>query len=127
MLLPCNRKYRFVACNLKLSVETFDWLFIKTSDRVFGGSEDPGKLTAMLTILLDKIVPRFADPDFHYEVYVSLIEGSTKIWRPLKARMLTEDTLQISQVPGLTYCDIQTLSLDDIKFDWNCNSLVEDF
>ena len=96
---------------------TFDWLFIKTSNQVFESSGDPSKLTAILSIFLDEIIPKYADPEFLYEVYVPLIGGPTNIWRPVKARMITEDTLQIIQVPDFTYSDIRTLTLDDLTFD----------
>jgi hypothetical protein len=96
---------------------TFDWLFIKTSGQVLECSGDPSKLTTILTIFLDEIVPKYADPDFQYEVYVPTVGGPTKIWRPVKARMLTENTLQITHVPDLNYSDIRTLSLDELTFD----------
>lgn len=96
---------------------TFDWLFINIKNQVFEGSGDSSKLTTILTIFLDELVPRFADPDFQYEVYVPLIGGPTQIWRPVKARMLTEDTLQVTQVPDLNYNDIRTRSIDDLTFD----------
>ncbi len=95
----------------------FDWLFIKVDEKVFKASGDPGKLTTILAIFLDEIIPKYADPDFQYEIYVQLTGGPTKIWRPVKAKMISEDTLQILQVPDLKYSDIRTVSLDDLTFE----------
>ena len=95
---------------------SFDWLHIKTTNHVIECSGDPTKLAAILIIFLDEIVPNFADPDFEYELYVPLVGGQTKVWRPVKARMLTEDKLQITQVPELKYSDIRTLVLEDLTF-----------
>jgi len=101
----------------QLNKGTYDWLFLKTNNQLLVCSGDPSKLTAILSIFLDEIVPNYADPDFLYEVYVPILGGPTKIWRPVKARMLTEDTLCIMQVPELNYSEIRTLSLDDLTFD----------
>jgi hypothetical protein len=95
----------------------FDWLLIKTINHVIECSGDPSKLAAILIIFLDEILPKFADSDFQYEVYVPLVGGPTKIWRPVKARMLTENKLQITQVQELKYSDIRTLDLEDLTFD----------
>lgn len=95
----------------------FDWLFIKVVDKVLEASGDPTKLTTILTIFLDKIIPNYVDQSFEYEVYVQLIGGPTKIWRPVKAKMISEDTLQITRLPDLNYQDIRTTTLDDITFD----------
>ena len=84
----------------------FDWLFIKVSEKTFTGLGDPSKLTLILSLFLDEIIPKHADPDFEYEVYVSLKGGPTKIWRPAKAKMVSEDTLQITQIPDLDYSEI---------------------
>jgi hypothetical protein len=95
----------------------FDWMFIKVVKKFFEASGDPSKLSILLSIFLDEIIPKYANPDFEYEVYVSLTGGPTKIWRPAKAKMISEDTLQITRLPTLNYNDIRTLSVDDIIFD----------
>jgi len=95
----------------------FDWLFVKVNEKTFKASGDPSKLTIILSIFLDEIIPKYADPNFEYEVYVSLMGGPTKIWRPAKAKMISEDTLQITHLPDLNYRDIRTISVDDITFE----------
>ena len=97
----------------------FDWLFIKITDKVLEASGDLSKLSIILSIFLDNIIPNYADQSFEYEVYVQLIGGPTKIWRPVKAKMISEDTLQITRLPELDYKDIRTLSLEDLTFDRN--------
>ena len=96
---------------------TFDWLFIKVADKVLEASGDPTKLTTILTIFLDEIIPNYADQSFEYEVYVQLMGGPTKIWRPAKAKIISEDTLQITYLPDMIYKDIRTENLDDLTFD----------
>lgn len=71
----------------------------------------------ILTIFLDEIIPNYADQNFEYEVYVQIFGGPTKIWRPVKAKMLSEDTLQITRFPNLNYKDIRTSTFEDLKFD----------
>jgi hypothetical protein len=96
---------------------TFDWFFIKVADKVLKASGDPTKLTTILTIFLDELIPNYADNNFEYEVYVQLIGGTTKFWRPAKAKLISEDTLQITRLPDLNYKDIRTTTLDDLTFD----------
>lgn len=96
---------------------TFDWLFIKVTDRVLEASGDANKFSVILTIFLDEIIPSHAEQSFDYEVYVQLVGGPTKIWRPVKAKMISEDTLQITHMPDLNYKEIRTSNLEDITFD----------
>ena len=103
--------------NKQINNGTFDWLFIKVADKVLEASGDPSKLTTILTIFLDEIIPNHADQSFEYEVYVQLKGGPTKIWRPVKAKIISEDTLQITRFPDLNYKDIRTTNLDDLTFD----------
>lgn len=50
-------------------------------------------------------------------MYIQLIGGPTKIWRPVKAKMITEDTLQITRLPDLNYKEVRTLTFEDLTFD----------
>lgn len=79
-------------------------------------SGDPNKLTVVLSIFLDEIIPEYADPNFEYEVYIPLTGGPTSIWRPAKSKMISEDTLQITRLPDLDYKEIRNISVDDITF-----------
>ncbi len=74
-------------------------------------------MTTILEIFLNEIIPNYADPDFQYEVYVQLSSGPTKIWRPDKAKLISEDTLQITQIPELAYRHIRPLSCNDLIFE----------
>ncbi len=96
---------------------TFDWLFIKVNEKQFEDAGDTSKLTTILEIFLNEIIPNYADPDFQYEVYVQLSGGPTKIWRPVKAKLITEDTLQITQIPELAYRHLRTSSYNDLTFE----------
>ena len=96
---------------------TFDWLFIKVTDKVLEASGDTNKFSVILTIFLDEIIPNYADQSFDYEVYVQLVGGPTKIWRPVKTKMISEDTLQITCMPDLNYKEIRTTTLEDLTFD----------
>jgi len=96
---------------------TFDWLFIKVADKVLEASGDTNKFSVILTIFLDEIIPNYADQSFESEVYVQLIGGPTKIWRPAKAKMISENTLQIIRLPDLNYKDIRTLTYEDLTFE----------
>lgn len=103
--------------NKQIDNGTFDWFFIKVADKVLEASGDPTKLTTILTIFLDEIIPNYADQSFEYKVYVQLIGGPTKIWRPAKAKMISEDTLQITHLYDLNYQDILATNLHDLTFD----------
>jgi hypothetical protein len=96
---------------------TFDWVFIKVADKVLEASSDTNKFSIILTIFLDEIIPNYADQNFEYEVYIQLIGGPTKIWRPAKAKMISEDTLQITRLPDLNYKEVRTLTFEDLTFD----------
>lgn len=95
----------------------FDWMFIKTENNMFRADCDPTKLTEVLKIFLDEIIPNYSDNNFHYQVYIPLIGASTKVWRPVNAKMLTEDILEIVDIPELKYEDIKTKTLEDITFN----------
>jgi hypothetical protein len=103
--------------NKQIDNGTVDWLFIKVVDKVLEASGDPQKLSIILAIFLDEIIPNYADQSFEYEAYVQLFGGPTKIWRPVKAKMISEDTLQITHLPDLNYKDIRTLTFEDLTFD----------
>jgi hypothetical protein len=47
----------------------------------------------------------------------SYLVGPTKIWRPVKAKLITEDTLQITQIPELAYRHLRTSSYNDLTFE----------
>src|SRR5262249_20752432 len=97
--------------NLKfeLSVDNgrFDWMSVKTENEIFEAQCDPTKLEEVLRIFLEEIIPKYTDNKFYYEVYVPLIGSASKVWRPIKARMLTEETLEITEIPELRYEDIK--------------------
>jgi hypothetical protein len=95
----------------------FDWMFIKTNDKTFEAACDPTKLSEVLRIFLDEIIPNHSDNDFHYQVYIPLTGGPTNVWRPAYAKMLTEEFLEIVVFPELKYEDIKTKSIDDITFN----------
>jgi hypothetical protein len=95
----------------------FDWMIIETINKVIEAHGDPTKLTEVFKIFLDEIIPNYSDKNFHYRVYIPLTGAPTKIWRPANAKMLTEDTLEIFEIPELKYEDIKTKSIDDITFN----------
>lgn len=92
-------------------------MFINTKNKIFEAACDPTKLSEVLLIFLDEVIPNYANSDFQYQVYIHLTGGPTKIWRPAKAKLVSEDTLQITHIPDLEYSDIRTLSLDDLTFE----------
>lgn len=95
----------------------FDWMNVITKDKTITAACDPTKLGEVLKIFLDEIIPNYSDNDFHYQVYIPLKGGPTKVWRPANAKMLTEDVLEIVNFPELKYEDIKTKSIDDITFN----------
>lgn len=92
----------------------FDWMNIKTKDKILEAYCDPTKLTQVLKIFLDEIIPDHADANFHYQVYFPLSGTPTKVWRPAYAKMLTENTLEIVDIPELKYEDIKTKTIEEI-------------
>jgi hypothetical protein len=94
----------------------FDWMSIKTKNKVLEAHCDPTKLTEVLKIFLDEIIPIHTDKKFHYKVYIPMIVASTRVWRPANAIMLTEEILEIVDIPELKYEDIKTKNFDDIVF-----------
>lgn len=94
----------------------FDWIFIKVKDKVYEAHSDPTKLTVALTIFLDEIIPNYSDDKFYYQVFVPLDFKFAKVWRPVNTKMVTEQILEIVEIPKLRWEDIKTNSLDDITF-----------
>ena len=110
--------------NLQYELEVnngeLDWLFIKVEEQVLSASGDPSKLTTILTIFLDEIIPTYADPNYEYQIYVELIGAPAKIWGAAKAKMISEDTLQITHLPDMQNVDLKFLDepnweMDDIS------------
>ena len=92
-------------------------MFIKTKDKTFEAACDPTKLSEVLRIFLDEIIPNYSDNDFHYQVYIPLTGAPTNVWRLANAKMLTEEVLEIVNFPELKYEDIKAKSIDDITFN----------
>ena len=95
---------------------TLDWLFIKTKDNVLEASCDPNKLTTVFEIFLDEIIPNYADENFRYNIFIVMKGASANVWRPAKAKMLTEDTMEIVEIPALKYENIKIKNIKDINF-----------
>lgn len=91
---------------MKIDNGRFDWMFIKTKDKIFEAACDPTKLNEVLRIFLDEIIPNHSDNNFHYQVYIPLTGCPTNVWRPANAKMLTEEFLEIVNFPELKYEDI---------------------
>jgi hypothetical protein len=102
---------------MKIDNGRFDWILIKTEDNIFEAACDPSKLNEVLRMFLDEIIPNYSDTNFHYQVYIPLIGGSTSLWRPVNAIMLTEELLEIVNIPDLKFEDIKSNSFDDINFN----------
>jgi len=94
----------------------FDWMFIKTKNKIFEANCDQKKLTEVLKIFLDEIIPEYADKNFHYPIYIPLAGAPAKVWRPAKAKMLTEEILEIVYIPALKFEDIRAKTIYDITF-----------
>jgi len=103
--------------DLKIDNSEDDWFFIKVEEQTLKASGDPRKLTTILTIFLDEIIPKYADPKFEYEVYVELFGGPIKMWREAKAKMVSEDTLQITELPDLKSAELRFLEEPDCTID----------
>lgn len=99
-----------------VSISEFDWMSIKVKDKVLEAFCDSTKLNEVLKIFLDEIIPKHVDPEFLYQVYVPLNGGPIKIWRPVNAKMLSEEFLEIVNIPELKYEDIKLKNTQEITF-----------
>lgn len=98
----------------KIDNGSVDWMIISAKDKVFEAFCDPGKLTTVLGVFLDEIIPNYTNNAFLYRVYIPLIGGTTKLWRPVQAKMVTEEVLEIVHIPDLKYEEITAGAIDDI-------------
>lgn len=77
-----------------------DWYFAKTEDHQFNARGDFNKLDKMLDIFFE-FLENNADPEFLYELYIPLKSTEGKLWRPVHASMIKEDTFQIAEIRSI--------------------------
>lgn len=105
-----------------------DWYFTKTKDQHFTASGDFNKLNKILEVFFE-FLEKNADPEFLYEIYIPLRSTEGKLWRPVYASMIKEDTFRIAEIKSLedekrnlqfeTVESIQGIDLDNLQDDIN--------
>lgn len=103
-----------------------NWYFAKTEDKHFLADGDFNKLDKILEIFFE-LLENNADPEFRYEVYVPLKSTEGKLWRPVYASMIKEDTFQIAEIKDIadekknlqfeTIESIEGINLDNLQDD----------
>jgi hypothetical protein len=94
----------------------FDWFTIIAADKKYSAAGDPDKLEFLIEYFLDQLLPKYSDNDVHYEIFIPLEGGPTKIWTPCKARTVDEETFEIIEIPDPEYGSIKTSNLDELTF-----------
>jgi len=111
LLETCLENLQF---NKKVDNSNWDWYQIKVVDKVLEMYCGHMNLDDVLKIFLDEIIPKHADSNFLYDIYIPLSKTETKLWRPAKAKMLTEEILEITELPVMNYSEIRSLNVNDI-------------
>lgn len=93
-----------------------DWFIIKTKNykkptlEIFCG---PANLETVFNIFLDEIIPNHSDSNFRYDVYLELDGISSKLWTPSKAKLISEQTLELVEIPIPNFKELKAKFVDD--------------
>jgi hypothetical protein len=96
-----------------------DWFFIRTDKKVFDVNCGPANLNRVFSIFLEEIIPKYADPNVLYEIYVPITGPQQKVWTLAKGRMITENRLELVELPALELRNVMVRNLSHIYFDEN--------
>ena len=70
-------------------------------------------------IFLDEIIPAHIDKNFKYEIYLPLIGYKYNIWTPACGFLISEDTIELIDIPKIEYSKIKVKDVNLIDFDQN--------
>lgn len=94
-----------------------DWFFIKNKEKVLNITCGPNNLKQVFNVFFDTIIPKFADKDFYYELYVPVKGHHFEIWTPVKARIVNEKTVEIIEISQIDYKKVKVNNIDEIDFN----------
>ena len=111
-----------------------DWYDIKALNTILVIACGPKNLEEVLAIFFDKIVKHYADKNFNYQLYLPL--GRThEVWLPALARMVDEESLQITELPKADFSTIrfrdvnqinmEQSELDEVKISFQIGDIVK--
>lgn len=107
--LQYNRQYQNEAFE-------HDWFHVKAEEQNLEIYCGPNNLEKTLLIFLDEIIPTYADPSFVYNVYLPVLGRNYGIWFPAKAKLLSESSLELLEVPEAKYEELALQDLDLLDF-----------
>jgi hypothetical protein len=94
-----------------------DWFIIKTKEQTLDIACGPENLKQVFLIFFEIIIPKFADPEFYFELHLPLTGHHYEIWAPVKAGMVNEKTLEIIEIKSVEYKDIKVRDFELIDFN----------
>lgn len=92
-----------------------DWLFVGIKDKKFIGAGDPDKLSEILRIFLEEVLPSQVDPSYTYPIYVPIPDSKVPVWKEVIARVITENIFEIIQIEETTLQKLKVLDIDDYQ------------
>ena len=93
-----------------------DWFTIKTRDRFLEFFCGPENLKDVFKIFFDEIIPNYSNQEFYYDLYLPLSGSNIKIWTPVKAQIVNEKYLRITDKEPVEYKRIKVRELEQIDF-----------
>ena len=96
-----------------------DWFQLNVKNKKLEAYCGPSNLSQILNIFFDDIISNYSDNNFLYEVYLPMTGHEPIVWIPAQGKMLSENTLELIEVPPVKYSEIKLRNLDDIDFTEN--------
>lgn len=93
-----------------------DWFHIHTANKVLNMYCGPENMKSMFEIFFDELIPKYSNEDFEYEVYLPINGYDIEVWTPAKSKIVSERSVQITEIEKIDYKKIKVRELEKINF-----------
>ncbi|MFB6344112.1 immunity 53 family protein [Saccharicrinis sp. FJH62] len=112
-----------------------DWYKLRIENQVLEIFCGPENLDLTLNIFLNEIIPSLANKNFKYKIYLPLKGYKYPIWTPALGYMISEDIIELSEIPKVEFSlikvkdnkmiDFTQIDLDQLKLNFKVGDKVK--
>lgn len=93
-----------------------DWYIIKTEANRFSAYGDATKLGKLVELFINEFfIPNVKNANVLYDIYAPLIDNAVEVWRPMKAKIISLETLEVIEIPPLSYKELKVTKAEDFE------------
>ena len=93
-----------------------DWFQMHTENKTLTIYCGPENMKLALEIFFDELIPRFADKNFKYDIYLPVDGCEINLWTPAKSRLVDERNLEITEIDKIEYRNLKFRDIETINF-----------